>query len=156
MCQKLTKGFNRKGGKPKCMIKIDLKKAYDIVSWDFVEEMLAALQFPWKFIRWVMMCIKSTSFSLMINGALCGYFKGKKGLRQGDPISSLLFVICMEYLSCILIQVGNLPNFKYFQGCGTLKIYHMCFVDLILFCGVISFLCSCYCMGLLLSLWPRA
>lgn len=46
MCQELTKGFNRKGGKPKCLMKIDMKKAYDSVCWDFVEEMLAALQFP--------------------------------------------------------------------------------------------------------------
>lgn len=77
------------------MIKIDLKRAYDSVSWDFVEEILAVLQFPWKFTRWVMTCIRSTSFSLTINGALCGYFKGKKGLRQGDPIFPLLFIICI-------------------------------------------------------------
>lgn len=51
ICQDLTKGFNRKNNKPKCMMKLDLGKAYDSVSRGFIEEMLAALQFPWKLIR---------------------------------------------------------------------------------------------------------
>lgn len=75
LCQELTKGFKRKGGKPKCLIKIDLRKAYDSISWSFIEEMMAALQFPWKFIRWVMACVTTPSYSLMINGDLCGFFE---------------------------------------------------------------------------------
>lgn len=136
ICQKLTKGFGRKNNKPKCLMKIDLKKACDSVNWEFIEEMMAALQFPWKFIRWIMACVSSTSFSLMINGSLCRFFKGEKGLRQGDPISPLLFVICMEYLSRILKEVSRYQGFNFYQGCRLLKMCHMTFADdLILFCG---------------------
>lgn len=81
ICQELTRGFNRKDGKPKCLMKIDLKKAYDSVSWQFIEEMMVALQFSCTFIRCVMECISTPSYSLLINGSLCGFFKGEKGLR---------------------------------------------------------------------------
>lgn len=79
ICQELTRGFGSKCNKPKCMIKIDFKKAYDSVSWGFIEEMMATLNFPWKFIGWVITCISLMSFSLMINGSLCGLFKGGRG-----------------------------------------------------------------------------
>lgn len=50
LCQELTRGFNRKHSKAKCLMKVDLKKAYDSVSWEFIEEMMAALHLPWKLI----------------------------------------------------------------------------------------------------------
>lgn len=127
ICQELTRGFSMKNNKPKCIMKIDLRKAYDIVSWDFIEEMLAALQFPLKFIRWIMSCISSTAFSLMINGSLCGFIKGENGFRHGDPISPLLFVICVEYLSRILKEVASFQNFKFYPGCRPLKLSNVLF-----------------------------
>lgn len=74
-------------------------------------------------------------FTLLINGNTEGFFEAKRGLRQGDPMSPLLFVLCMDYLTRILACIGDLQEFKYFIGCSTLKINHMCFADdLILFC----------------------
>lgn len=71
----------------------------------------------------------------MINGSLCGFFKGQKGLKQGDPISPLLFVLCMEYLSRTLKEVAGYQNFKYFPDCRDFKICHIRFADdFILFC----------------------
>lgn len=56
-------------------------------------------------------------------------------MRHGDPISHLLFVICMEYLSRIFKYVSFLPDFKFFKGCKGLQLCHLCFADdLILFC----------------------
>lgn len=126
--QELTKRFKRKGGKPKCLIKIDLRKAYDSISWAFIEEMPSALQFPKKYINWVMACI-TTPYSLMINGDLCGFFSGKRGIRQGDPISPLLFVICMEYLSRLFKYVSTLEGFKFYRSCRDLRLCHLCFAD---------------------------
>lgn len=115
-------------------MKIVLRKVYDSVRWSFIEEMLFALQFLGKFINWIMMCITIPSYSLLFNGDLCGFFKGGKGLRQGDPISPLLFVVCMEYLSRIISYVSKQPDFKFFKGCKSLNLSHLCFVDgLILF-----------------------
>lgn len=83
-------------------MKIDLRKAYDFVPWGLIEDLLKKLNFPIQFIKWIMACISTPSFSIIINGNTCSFFKGKKGMRQGDPISPLLFVVVMEYLTRIL------------------------------------------------------
>lgn len=80
-------------------MKIDLRKAYDMVSWELVEEALKGFGFPDKFVYLVKSCVSSTKFSIKGNGERHGYFEGKRGLRQGDPVSPLLFVIVVECLS---------------------------------------------------------
>lgn len=97
--------------------------------------MLGALNFPPCFISWVMTCITNTRYSLNINGGIFGFFCGKKGFRQGDPLSPLIFVICMEYLSRIMRYVGRQPSFGYHPRCEHMNITHLCFADdLMLFC----------------------
>ena len=91
-----------------CLMKIDLQKAYDTVNWEFLNEMLLQLGFPDHFVKMVMTCISTPMFSLLINGQMEGYFKSARGLRHGDPMSPLLFVICMEYLSRILCRLSEL------------------------------------------------
>lgn len=54
MCQELARGYARKNISSRCVMKIDLKKAYDSVFWEFVEELLTCLKFPNIFITWVM------------------------------------------------------------------------------------------------------
>lgn len=54
ICQDLVRLYNRKHTTSSCLIKIDLRKAYDTVEWEFVEEMIHAMEFPQKYIKWVM------------------------------------------------------------------------------------------------------
>ncbi|XP_062102955.1 uncharacterized protein LOC133813944 [Humulus lupulus] len=82
-----------------------------------------------------MVCLHGTSYVLMMNGRLQGSFQGVKGLRQGDPISPLLFVLVMEYLTRLL-QLGALQqDFWFHPMCKSLKIINLCFADdLVIFC----------------------
>ncbi|KAL5579667.1 hypothetical protein UlMin_012109 [Ulmus minor] len=68
-------------------LKIDLEKAFDRVSWEFVEHVLVAFGFNDGWIKWVITCISSVTMRLMINGSYFWDFTPKRGLRQGDPIS---------------------------------------------------------------------
>ncbi|XP_056698136.1 uncharacterized protein [Spinacia oleracea] len=111
--QDLVKQYGRKSAKPSCMMKIGLQKAYDTVDWEFLKEMLVHLGFPSDFLALVMECVFTPKFSLMLNGTMHGFFKSERGLRQGDPMSPLLFVLCMEYLSRILNRMSEFPQFQF-------------------------------------------
>lgn len=63
------------------------------------------------------------------NGTVSGYFKGKRGLRQGDPLSPYLFVIAMNYLSLMLDREARSGNLSYHQHCHKTKLTHLSFAD---------------------------
>lgn len=111
-----------------CALKIDLQKAYDLVACDFLDEVILAFKFPSHFIKLIMNSVRSCMFSVSINGQMEGYFPGKCGLRQGDPISLLLFVLCMEYLTRIFQKI-TLEWFTFHRDCESLKLCLPCFVD---------------------------
>ncbi|GAB2280621.1 hypothetical protein Dimus_039420 [Dionaea muscipula] len=77
LCQELLNGYDRCGISPRCLARIDLRKAYDSVSWDFVQSLLKALNFPPRFRMWIMMCISTTSFLfLFLSMERCLVFLG--------------------------------------------------------------------------------
>lgn len=129
VCQDLVKLYNRKSCSPRVIMKIDLQKAYDTIEWSFLEEMLGALKFPRKFICLVMECVSTPKYSIALNGDVFGFFKGGRGLRQGDPLSPLLFTICLEYLSRLLNTVQRMQGFKHHALCKRVELNHLCFAD---------------------------
>lgn len=67
--------------------------------------MLEYLQFSTKYIKWIMSCVSSVSYSILFNSEAIEPFSGAKVLRQGDTIPTYLFVIAMEYLSRLLDEL---------------------------------------------------
>ncbi|GKB93812.1 RNA-directed DNA polymerase, eukaryota, reverse transcriptase zinc-binding domain protein, partial [Tanacetum coccineum] len=134
--QELLKGYGRKSGPKIVALKIDLQKAYDTVNWSFMEDILKGFGFPESMVNWIMVCVTSTSFSIAVNGKSCGFFRGGRGLRQGDPMSPYLFTLVMEILNLLMIRkIESNGLFQYHFGCKQLKITHVCFADdLLMFC----------------------
>ena len=111
------------------MLKVDIRKAFDTVCWDFVVKLLEAQSFPLLFITWIKECITSPRFSIAINGELAGFFPGQKGLRQGDSISPYLFIMIMEVLSKLLGKAADEEGMNLHPLCQTPRIIHLMFAD---------------------------
>lgn len=106
---------NKRGKTGACAIKLDMAKAYDRVEWNYLIEVMRALGFPESWCSLVFKCISSVSFSVRINSVFSEDFKPTRGIRQGDPISPYLFLLCSEGLSCM---IGNIGPLYVSRGCG--------------------------------------
>ena len=84
------------------LCKLDIEKAYDYVSWSFWLAVLKKMGFGERWIKWIEWRISTMKFSILINGSPSDFFQSSRGLRQGDPLSSYLFVIAMEFFSCLM------------------------------------------------------
>ena len=79
-----------------------MSKARDRVKCHFLEQMMTKLGFPTCFVNLILDCVKSTSFSILVNGHPSRTYMPSRGLRQGDPLFPFLFIICDEGLSTLL------------------------------------------------------
>ena len=81
LASELVKDYHKDTVSPRCLMKIDISKAFDSVQWVFVLKSLRVLGFPERFVHWIQLCITSPSFSVQVNGDLAGYFQSSRGLR---------------------------------------------------------------------------
>lgn len=123
---------HKKGKTGWASIKIDLQKAYDKISWEFLQDLLNYMNFPPLWVQLIMQCVTTVSFRVQVNGGLSEQFLPKAGLRQGDPISPNLFILCVNVLSGLLIkcQDSKIKGIKVARG--ALTINHLIYADDIL------------------------
>lgn len=86
--------------------------AFYKIEWSLILTSLKFFGFPPLFINWISICLSSASFSILLNGSPHSFFTLSWGLRQGDPFSLFLFIICMESLSKLLLREEAQKNLK--------------------------------------------
>lgn len=129
LASELIYGYHKNKGSKKITIKVDIAKAFDTLSLDFLFSCLQGLGIPNQMLHWLTSCICKTRFMVSYNGTVNGYFKGTRGLRQGDPLSPYLFVISMNCQSHMLNAAAAISKLRYHSNCKKVKLTHLSFAD---------------------------
>ena len=109
---------------------MNMSKAYDRIEWQFISDVLYQLGFHAIWINWIMQCITTVSYSYLINEAVYGNVLPLRGIRQGDPLSLYVFILCSEVLSGLCREAGRkglLQGIQVARGCP--RINHLLFAD---------------------------
>jgi len=106
MANEVVEDIRRSGGSGLCL-KVDFEKAYDLVRWEFLYDMLQRLGFQSKWISWIRGCMESSTVSVLVNGSPTEEFKPPRGLRQGDPLAPFLFIVVAEGLAGLVRQAAK-------------------------------------------------
>ena len=97
---------------PGLLLFIDFEKAFDSLEWHFLEKCLELFNFGPDLIRWVSTFYKNVKSCIINNGLCSHYFNVERGVRQGDPLSPYLFVICVEILAIAVRNDENIEGIK--------------------------------------------
>ena len=111
-------------------VKTDISKAYDRLEWSFIKRVLERMGFCEVWISWVMQCITTVSYSFLVDNTAVGTITPQRGIRQGDPLSPYIFILCGEVLSGLCKkaqQEGTLAGIRVSNHSP--RINHLLFAD---------------------------
>lgn len=115
------------------ILKLDLVKAYDLVDWSYLRLLLLNAGLDYQVTQWILGCVSSTNYNVLVTGCPAKVFKGSRGLRQGCPLCPLLFLLVIEGMSRLLIREKN--DGKIFE-IKISKNHYLLFVDDVLLFGI--------------------
>jgi len=123
---KISKGVRDKN----VALKLDISKAYDRIDWLYLKEVMIKMGFASCWIRWIMMCVETVDYSVIVNNESVGPIFPGRGLRQGDPLSPYLFILCAEGLSAVIRQAERRGDIHGISICTNAPIIsHLLFAD---------------------------
>lgn len=111
-------------------LKLDMSKAYDRIEWDYLSSIMIQMGFPTQWVDRVMLCVSSVSYSFLVNGQPTDRIIPQRGLRQGDPLSPYLFLLCAEGFGCLIRKAHEervLHGISISRACPNLS--HLFFAD---------------------------
>ncbi|XP_061993825.1 uncharacterized protein LOC133711745 [Rosa rugosa] len=137
-------------------LKLDISKAYDRLDWSFISAILTKLGFASQWIHIIMKCICSVTYSILLHGEPSPPITPTRGIRQGDPLSPYLFILCGEGLSALISQAVSQRTIQGLTMCPQAPTLHHLFFadDSILFGSATDEECLHY--KLLLDTYERA
>jgi len=119
----------RRGQEEFAAVKLDMSKAYDRVEWLFLAQMMEKMGFHERWIDRVMTCVSSVTYRIFkANGVLTDPFAPERGLRQGDPLSPYLFLLCAEGFSALLQKAEEDGQIKGVKVCSRAHACHTCYL----------------------------
>ncbi|GJW00157.1 putative RNA-directed DNA polymerase, eukaryota, reverse transcriptase zinc-binding domain protein [Tanacetum coccineum] len=129
LVNKIT-SWAKKHKKKLFLLKVDFEKAFDSLSWSFLESIMTQMGFGEKWRKWIHSCLNSAFASILINGSPTSEFKLERGLRQGDPLSPFLFILAVEALNVVFLEARNKSIFLGAEvGRDKVPISHLQFAD---------------------------
>ncbi|XP_062014108.1 uncharacterized protein LOC133730558 [Rosa rugosa] len=111
-------------------LKLDISKVYDHLEWSYLQAILTKLGFASNWINMVMRCVTSVSYAILVNGEATAKIHPTRGIKQGDPLSPYLFILCAEGLSALIsqaVQFGPIQGLK--MGPQAPVLHHLFFAD---------------------------
>lgn len=132
LAYELTHHMKRKkrGGTNYMALKLDMSKAYDRVEWHFLEGIMKRMGFCDAFTGLIKKCVETVTYRFKVNGGLTDMIIPGRGLRQGDPLSPYLFLLCAEGFSALLQQAERAQHINGISICqGAPQVNHLLFAD---------------------------
>ncbi|GAU32090.1 hypothetical protein TSUD_152950 [Trifolium subterraneum] len=125
-----------KRAKEECVIfKVDFEKAYDSVSWNFLNYMMLRMGFGTKWRNWMKVCVCNGQLSVLVNESPTEQVNISRGLKQGDPLAPFLFLLVAEGLSALSQRAVSLGFFKGFHVTTEVSVSLLQYADDTLFIG---------------------
>ena len=92
------------------LLLVDFQKAFDCISWDFIDQVLHFFNFGRELRTWVKLFYTDIMSCVAVNNKYSEYFSINRGVRQGDPLSPYLFLLCAEILACTLREDNRIKG----------------------------------------------